>query len=175
MVERKPRMTNVAYVVPAAMESLQAFSKSGDGTGVPPKIVPLIQVRASQINGCAVCLDMHTRFMLHEGESVDRLMAVSAWRDSTLFTDAERAALDLAESVTRLADRPDPVPDSVWDEAARHFNEKQLAGLLIGITAINAWNRLNVSTHQHPIAWSPKEGWKAEAAAQSGAEASAKA
>jgi AhpD family alkylhydroperoxidase len=174
MSERKPRMRNVAMVVPAALESLQAFSKSAENLGVPPGTIALVQLRASQINGCAVCLDMHSRFMLHEGESVDRLMAVAAWRDSTLFSDAERAALDLAESVTRLADRADPVSGPVWAEAARHYDENGLAGLLIGITAINAWNRLNVSTQQHPIPW-PSSGaaWKNESAAKTAAPAKA--
>lgn len=89
----------------------------------------------------------------HEGETNERLFAVAAWRDAPYFTDAERAALALAESVTRLSDRPDPVPDEIWNEAARHYDERELAGLLLAISLINVWNRLNVSTRQVAGEW----------------------
>ena len=89
----------------------------------------LVHLRASQINGCSVCVDMHARELKKAGETDERLFAVAAWRDTPYFTDAERAALALTEAVTRLSDRPDPVPDEIWDEAARHYDETALAAL----------------------------------------------
>jgi AhpD family alkylhydroperoxidase len=148
-----PRMPSPASIVPEIVPVLQEFSKLATGHGVPEGTIALVQLRASQINGCSVCVDMHGRFMLHAGETPERVLAVGAWRDSPLFSDAERAALAFSEAVTRLADRPDPVPDAVWDEARRHYDEKAMAGLLIGITAINAWNRLNVPTRQVAGEW----------------------
>ncbi len=108
----------------------------------------LVLLRASQINGCSVCVDMHTRGARRGGETEERLHAVAAWRDTAHFSDAERAAPALAESVTRLSDRPDPVPDEVWDEAARHSDEVALASLLVAIGLINFFNRINVATRQ---------------------------
>ncbi|HET9142619.1 carboxymuconolactone decarboxylase family protein, partial [Actinophytocola sp.] len=99
-------------------------------------------------NGCSVCVQMHAGELKKLGESDERIWGVGAWRDAPYFTDAERAALALTESVTRLADRPDPVPDEVFDEAAKHFDEAALMSLILHITAINAWNRLNVATRQ---------------------------
>jgi alkylhydroperoxidase family enzyme len=96
---------------------------------------------------------MHARMLQHEHETNERLFTVAAWRDAPYFTDAERAALALAESVTRLSDRPDPVPDEIWEEAARHYDERALAGLLLAISLINVWNRLNVSTRQVAGEW----------------------
>jgi alkylhydroperoxidase family enzyme len=100
-----------------------------------------------------VCLDMHSRMLKRVGESDQRLHTVAGWRDTPFFTDAERAALALTEAVTRLSDRPDPVPDDVWAEAARHYDETQLSGLLLSIAAINVWNRLNVPTRQVAGEW----------------------
>jgi AhpD family alkylhydroperoxidase len=170
MTERKARIPNIATIVPEAVAALQAYSQTAAGLGVPPGTIALVQLRASQINGCSVCVDMHARFMQKGGETIERLVAVSAWRDSPLFSPSERAALALAECVTRLSDRPDPVPDEVWAEAARHYDAKALMGLLVGITAINAWNRLNVSTHQVAGEWLASQGakqaaeWEAAAA-----------
>lgn len=147
------RMNNPVMIIPEAMQALQAVAKAGDKVGMPAKTVGLIELRASQINGCSVCVDMHARFLKKEGESDERLYAVAAWRDAPYFTDAERAALALTEAVTRLSDRPDPVPDDVWGEATRHYNEQQLAGLLIRIALINVWNRLNVPTRQVAGDW----------------------
>jgi len=91
--------------------------------------------------------------MKHAGETNERLFAVAAWRDTPYFTDAERAALALTEATTRLSDRPDPVPDEIWDEAARHYDQKQLAALVLAIATINVWNRLNVATRQVAGEW----------------------
>ncbi len=159
---RNARIPNPVMLVPDAMQALQQFSRAADSTGVPPTTIALVTLRASQINGCGVCVDMHTKMMRQIGESEDRIAGVAAWRDMPYYSDAERAALRLAESVTRLADSSDPVPDAVWNEARGHFDEKALAGLLISLAGINAWNRLNVSTRQPAGMWKPQGGdWKA--------------
>jgi len=147
------RMSNPALIVPDAMKALQALGKTAENGRIAATTIALLQLRASQINGCGVCVDMHSRFMKKAGETDERLFAVAAWRDAPYFTDAERAALALTESVTRLADRPDPVPDDVWNEAARHYDEQGLAALLIAIVTINAWNRLNAATRQVAGEW----------------------
>jgi len=110
-------------------------------------------LRASQINGCSICTDMHSRELKGLGESDKRIFTVAAWRESPYFDDAERAALALAEAGTRLADRPDPVADEVWDEAARHYDEEQLAALVLTIATINAFNRVNAITRQITGDW----------------------
>lgn len=143
-----PRMKNPALLHPDAMHALQALSRVAQGHGVPPKTLELAQLRASQINGCGLCLDMHARNLKESGESDERLFAVAAWRETPYFTAAERAALALAEAATRLSDRAEPVSDEVWSEAARHFDEPALGALIIAIAAINAWNRINVTTRQ---------------------------
>jgi len=142
------RMPNAVMIMPDAMKALLALGKSAENGCVPSRTTALVQLRASQINGCSVCVDMHARLMKQAGETDERLLTVAAWRDAPYFTDAERAALSLAEAVTRLSDKSDPVPDEVWDEAARHYDQPALAALLVGIAAINAWNRLNVATRQ---------------------------
>jgi len=135
-----------------AMPHLQALAKSTDNAGVPAETLALAHLRASQINGCGVCVDMAFRYKKPE-QSSERLFAVSAWRDTPYFTDAERAALALTEAVTRLADRSDPVPDEVWNEAKRHYNDPQLAAILLHVAVTNVWNRLNVATRQIAGEW----------------------
>ena len=108
----------------------------------------LVEIRASQINGCGYCLDMHTKDALHIGDSQQRLNLVACWREATVFTEAERAALELAEQGTRLADAPGGVSDEVWANAAKHYDDDQLAALLSLIALINAWNRLSVITRR---------------------------
>jgi len=142
------RMKNVVAVVPDALRALQALSKAAHQGGVPERTLELIHLRVSQINGCAVCLDGHSRTLQKSGESTERLMTLAAWRDAPYFSDAERAALALAESATRLSDRADAVPDEVWNEAAKHYDEAGLASLMLAIASINVWNRLNVATRQ---------------------------
>ena len=145
---RQARMDHPAFAAPGAFDALQALSKAIDETGISPKLLELIALRASQINGCSVCAVQHPRIARKLGETDDRLFGVAAWRDAPYFTDAERAALALTEAATRMSDRPDPVPDETWDEAARHYDETQLAGLVLAIASINVWNRLNVATRQ---------------------------
>jgi AhpD family alkylhydroperoxidase len=140
------RMNHPVYVLPDAMKALYALSQSAQASSVPDTTHKLIQLRVSQINGCSVCVDMHARELKESGQADERIWGIGAWRESPYFTDAERAALALAESVTRLADRPDPVPDQVWDDAADHYDEQELACLLVSIAGINVWNRLNAAT-----------------------------
>jgi AhpD family alkylhydroperoxidase len=146
------RMSNPVMVVPAAMKALVALSEAGQGS-VPQATLNLVYLRASQINSCSVCVEMHARDLRQAGETDERLFAVAAWREAPYFTDAERAALALTEAATRLSDRPDPVSDEVWAEAARHYDEEALAALTISIASINAWNRLNVTTRQVAGEW----------------------
>ncbi len=147
------RMSNPAMVVPEAMQALLVLGKATEEGGVPSRTRDLIALRASQINGCSVCVDMHSRELRKAGETDERLFAVAAWRDAPYFTDAERAALALAEAITRLSDRADPVPDEIWNEAARHYDEPALAALILSIALINVWNRLNISTKQVAGEW----------------------
>jgi AhpD family alkylhydroperoxidase len=121
-------------------------------TGVPSRTLGLVHLRASQINGCSVCVDMAVRFKKAE-DTNERLFAVAAWRETPYFTDAERAALALAEAVTRLSDRADPVPDEIWNEATRHYDERALAALIFWIAMTNVWNHLNVTTRQVAGEW----------------------
>ena len=146
------RIQNPAMLLSEAMPHLQALAKSTDHAGVPAETLALAHLRASQINGCGVCVDMAFRYKKPE-QSSERLFAVSAWRDTPYFTDAERAALALTEAVTRLADRSDPVPDEVWNEAKRHYNDPQLAAILLHVAVTNVWNRLNVATRQIAGEW----------------------
>lgn len=147
------RMKNPVMVVPGAMEALQKLAAAARNAGVPATTLYLVETRASQINGCSVCLDMHTRELKAAGESDERILMVGAWREAPYFTDAERAALALTEAATRLADKSDPIPDEVWDDAASHFDESQLAGLVLAIAGINAWNRINATTRQMTGRW----------------------
>src|SRR3954466_9742637 len=141
------RMTQPVFAVDGAMDALQALAKAVSRARVPISL-ELVHLRASQINGCSVCVDMHAKALRSSGESEERVFAVAAWRDTPYFTDAERAALELTEALTRLADRADPVPDAVWDATAAHSDEPQLAALVMDIASINVWNRLNVATRQ---------------------------
>jgi AhpD family alkylhydroperoxidase len=150
------RMKNPAMVIPGAMETLQNLAKASEQGGVSKKTLDLVHLRASQINGCSVCVDMGLRFKKTD-ETMERLFAVAAWKDAPYFTDAERAALALAEAVTRLSDRSDPVPDEIWKEARQHYDETALAALLLWIATTNVWNRLNVATGQVAAEWVKSE------------------
>lgn len=147
------RIDSPALTVPGALTALQGLGNAAKQADIPETTLHLVELRASQINGCGVCVDMHTRELKHAGEPDPRILTVAVWRDVSYFTEAERAALALTEAATRLADCPDPVPDDVWDNAARYYNETQLAALVLAIAAINAWNRLNVTTRQISGEW----------------------
>jgi AhpD family alkylhydroperoxidase len=140
----QPRIKNPAMLIPDVLAPAQALGKVADKL-LPEKLRHLVHMRASQINGCAFCLELH-HSMLESDETQQRLLTVAAWRDSPFFTDAERAALALTEAVTLIAE--DGVPDDVWNEASKHFDEKQLAALVVHIAVVNVWNRLNVATRQ---------------------------
>jgi AhpD family alkylhydroperoxidase len=142
------RMKNPALTMPGAMQALQALEKSIHAGGVPRTTLELVHLRASQINGCAVCVDMHSRALKKLGEKDERIFALGAWRDAPYYSEAERAALALTEAATRLSDRADPVPDEIWNEASRHYKEPELASLTLSIATINLWNRLNAITKQ---------------------------
>lgn len=143
-----PRMTNIAHLVPDALQAMIALGKAAKGKGLPPMTALLVYLRASQINGCSMCVEMHCRELKEAGQSDERIWAVAAWREAPYFSEAERAALALAEAATRISDRADPVPDEIWDDAARHYEEPALAALVIEIAVINVWNRFNVTTRQ---------------------------
>ena len=147
------RMKHPVYVIPDAMKALHALKGASEQGGVPAATLALVELRASQINGCSTCVDLHWRQMRKAGESDERMLAVAAWRHVRYFTAAERAALALTEAVTRLPDREDPVPDAVWEEATRHYDEKGLAALVLAIANINVWNRLNASVGQIAGDW----------------------
>lgn len=149
------RMKNPALVIPEAMKAVHALIAATKGGGVDESTLALVHLRVSQINGCSACVDLDWQSLKGAGEDeVHRRFAVGAWRESPYFNDAERAALALAECVTRLADRPDPVPDEVWDEAARHYDEAGLSQLLLWIAIANVFNRINVSIRQTAGPWS---------------------
>ena len=150
----EPRIPNIAVTVPEALKAMLALAKAAAKGGVPQTTLTLVHLRASQINGCSVCVEMHSRELRDAGEPEERIWTVGAWREAPYFSDAERAALALTEAATRLSDRPDPVSDDVWEEAARHYDEEALASLVLSIAAINAWNRLNVTTRQPAGSWS---------------------
>lgn len=146
------RIKNPAMLLPGAVEKLQSLAKIAEQGGVPKKTLDLVHLRVSQINGCSVCVDLGLRFKTAD-ETMERLFAISAWRDAPFFTDSERAALALGESATRLSDREDPVPDQVWQEAARYYDDRALAALTLWIAITNVWNRLNITTRQVAGEW----------------------
>lgn len=142
------RMNNPAGILPDSVKGIESIIKAAHSAGVPRSTMELAHLRASQVNGCSACVFSGSVGAKRAGESDERLFSVAAWRETDLFTDAERAALALSESMTRLADRSDPVPDEVWNEAAEHFDEKQMAGLVMWIAVTNLFNRLNATTRQ---------------------------
>jgi AhpD family alkylhydroperoxidase len=146
-------MKNPAMIIPEAMQAIQALNAATGQGGVPPLTLGLVHLRASQVNGCSSCCDSGSRHAKASGETDERLFSVAAWREAPYFTGAERAALALTEAVTRLSDRSDPVPDEIWDEAARHYDERGLAALVLMIATTNVFNRLNVATRQVAGAW----------------------
>lgn len=149
----EPRLKNPAMILPEAMQPMLALSSIIEKSGLSPTILGLVHLRVSQVNGCSVCIDMGWRQLKKAGEKDERLFTVSAWRDTPYFTEAERAALALAECATRIADRPDPLPDEVWNNAAARFSERELAALTLSIALTNTWNRLNITTRQIAGEW----------------------
>ncbi|WP_229798344.1 carboxymuconolactone decarboxylase family protein [Planomonospora parontospora] len=146
-------MKNPVTIIPAAMQPIQALAKAAHSQGVPEELLEMLHLRVSQINGCSFCVDAGLKNLRKLGESDERIGLVSAWREAPHYTDAERAALELAEAATRLADRTDAVPDEVWDAAADHFDERQLASILLLIAVTNLFNRLNAPIRQIAGTW----------------------
>ena len=144
----KARIQNPALALPGALDAFQQLAGTVASAGVPETTLHMVELRASQINSCSVCVDIHSRQLEHAGESSKRINMVAAWREAPYFSDAERAALALTEAATRLADHPESVSDEIWSEAARHYDEQQLAALVVAIATINAFNRVNASTRQ---------------------------
>ena len=141
------RMPSPAVALPDALPALQDLGKAISRARVPLPF-ELLHLRASQINGCGVCVDGHVKHARKEGESEERIASVAAWRETPYFSDAERAALALTEALTRLSDRADQVPDALWDAVAEHFDEEALAAIVMSIAVVNLWNRLNLATRQ---------------------------
>ncbi|TDU82594.1 AhpD family alkylhydroperoxidase [Kribbella voronezhensis] len=147
------RMKNPVMVITEAMGPAQKLMGAAKLGGVPDTTLELVHLRVSQINGCSACVDGGTKTARKNGETDDRLGTVAAWRETTYFTDAERAALALAEGATRLADGAGGVSDEVWDEAAKYYDERGLAALVLMIGVTNLFNRLNAITRQIAGAW----------------------
>jgi AhpD family alkylhydroperoxidase len=145
--EMTARIQNMA-IQPDVTTGVQHIFKAVYAGGVPPQTLELVHLRASQINGCGPCIDMGARAAMKGGETPERLWSVVAWREAPYYTDAERAALALTEAATRIADRPDPVSDPIWDDAADHFDEEGLAAIILMIALTNFFNRLNVTVRQ---------------------------
>ncbi len=129
---------------PAAFDAMRQVERQVHRSGLEPLLLELVKSRASQINGCAWCLDMHTKDARARGETEQRLYLLSAWRDAPCYSARERAALAWTEAITRVAETQD-VPDEVYEQARRHFDEKSLVDLTLAVIAINGWNRLNVA------------------------------
>jgi AhpD family alkylhydroperoxidase len=136
---------DASALAPAVYKAMAAFDRS---IKLDPVLHELIKIRASQLNGCAYCLDMHTRDARDAGEDERRLATLAGWREAPFFTERERAALALTDAVTRLGEHG--VSDDVWDTAAEHFDEPELAQVVWAIAAINSWNRMGVATHLQP-------------------------
>ena len=153
-VEIETRIENPATLLPEAWEGIQKLIVAVRRGGLPEKIRELTHMRASQINGCSTCIEGTIGHARRTGVELDeRLLMVAAWRHSSQFTESERAALELTEEMTRLADRGDPVPDETWARAAWHYDRTELAALVLHVALVNLFNRVNVSTRQPAGDW----------------------
>jgi AhpD family alkylhydroperoxidase len=148
----EPRL-NYGKVAPGVRKAMLGLENYVNNCGLEPVLLDLVRLRASQINGCAFCIDMHAKDLRAAGESEQRVYMLDAWRESPFYSDRERAALAWTEAVTLVA--VDHVPDEVYEQAHRHFSEEELANLTLAIVAINGWNRLNVSFRTVPGGYQP--------------------
>jgi AhpD family alkylhydroperoxidase len=148
----QPRL-NYREANPAAFEAMLAFESFAQSTGIDHNLYTLIKMRASQINGCAFCIDMHGKDLLENGESLERLLLLTAWREVPVYSDKERAVLELTECVTRISESG--VPDHVYENVRKHFSEKEYVDLIMAINAINGWNRISISTGMFPGCFLP--------------------
>ncbi|GAA1869559.1 carboxymuconolactone decarboxylase family protein [Myceligenerans crystallogenes] len=147
------RLKKIHNYLPTSLETLQAAAALPQGHGVPGSTLELVHLRVSQINGCGWCLEYGLGHAKESGLTDKQLVTLAGWRESPHFSDAERAAIALAEEATRIADNPRAVPDDVWDEAARHYDEEALAAIVLHVAMVNLWNRLNVTTRQVAGTW----------------------
>ena len=147
----RARMDNPLQMIPDSGKALFALADSTDGRGLPDVTAQFVRLRASQLNGCTFCVNLHWRELKELGESDERIHAVSAWHEAPWFTSAERAALALTEAATRLSDRTDAVSDDIWAEAVSHYDPTALAALIVNIGLINAANRVFVAIRQPAI------------------------
>jgi len=143
---------------PEAARAVYALEMFVKGSGLDHSLLELIKLRASQINGCAFCVDMHWKDARAAGESEERLYMLSAWEEATVYTDKERAALALTEAVTLVSQTH--VPDAVYEEAKKHFSDKELTNLIVAISTINAWNRLAITFRSEPGKYQPAKSAK---------------
>ena len=150
----KPRM-EYAKVAPAVTQAMSGLERAVHESGLEPSLLDLVKTRASQINGCAFCLDMHTKDARAGGETEQRLYALSAWRETPFYTDRERAALAWTEAVTLISETH--VPDDVYEQARQQFSEQELANLTLAVIAINGWNRLAISFRTVPGTYQPRK------------------
>lgn len=157
----QPRV-NITSVSPGALKAMLGLSDYLRKCGLDARLLDLINLRVSQINGCAYCLDMHWKDLRAAGETEQRLYGLDAWRESPYYTERERAALAWAEAVTRVADTH--VPDEVFEEARRHFSDEEVANLTLGVVTINGWNRLNIAYRTTPGTYQPAAKEKQRAA-----------
>jgi AhpD family alkylhydroperoxidase len=148
----EPRL-NYAQVAPGVLEAMRALEAYAQRSGLEPALLELIKTRASQINGCAYCLDMHTKDARARGESEQRLYGLSAWREAPYYSERERAALAWTEAVTLVGESH--VPDAVYALARQHFSEKELVDLTLAVIAINGWNRLAIAFRTVPGSYQP--------------------
>jgi AhpD family alkylhydroperoxidase len=138
---------------PAAYKAMVGLEKYLAQCPLPKSLLLLIKIRASQINGCAFCVDMHSTHAKEGGETDPRLWAVAVWQEAPCFTEVERAALEFTEASTRLSESSDRVSDDVWDRTAKHFDEHEMAALVVAVATINAWNRIAGVTHTVPASF----------------------
>jgi AhpD family alkylhydroperoxidase len=157
----EPRI-DIMSVSQGVLNAMFGLGKYLSQSGLDKNLLELINLRVSQINGCAYCIDMHWKDLRAAGESEQRLYGLDAWRESPYYTETERAALEWAEAVTLIADTH--VPDEVFEEARRHFSEKELADLTLHVVAINGWNRLNIAFRNTPGTYQPGAWEKGRAA-----------
>lgn len=150
----EPRIPLTKYS-PEALRALYALERHVKASGLPESLIHLIKMRASQINGCAYCLDMHSKDARANGETEQRLYGLEAWRETPYYTEKERAALEWAESLTLVAQTH--VPDEVYERARKEFSEQELVDLTYAVAAINVWNRLAISTRAVPGEYQPQK------------------
>jgi AhpD family alkylhydroperoxidase len=150
VMEQRISYSNIASEGIENLRRLESYIKS---SGLEPDLLELVKLRASQINGCAYCIDMHTKDARTHGESEQRLNGLSAWRETPFYSERERAALAWAESVTKISEGP--VPDELFNQVREHFTEKELVDLTLAVIAINSWNRLAISFRTPPGSYQP--------------------